>query len=69
MRKMDEMEKSFSGLAARMAFSFYTIVLLVWSLINFFQTGDTGLQFPILLIGCAIYAWIQVYHNRKLKGK
>lgn len=44
MRKMDEMEKYHSGFAARIAFSFYTIVLLVWSLINYIQENDTGWQ-------------------------
>jgi hypothetical protein len=65
MRKMDEMEKYQSGIAARYAFSFYTIALLIWSLFNYFKTGNTGWQFPILLIGCAIYLWAQVYFKRK----
>lgn len=32
MRKMDEMEKDHSGKAARLAFSYYTLILLIWSL-------------------------------------
>lgn len=67
MRKMDEMEKDQSGKAARLAFSFYTIVLLIWSLVNWVKTGNTGWQFPILMIGCAIYAWVQVYYRRKTR--
>ncbi len=34
MRKMDEMEKDHSGKAARLAFSYYTLVLLIWSLVD-----------------------------------
>jgi len=67
MRKIDEMEKEQSGIAARLAFSFYTIVLLIWSLLNWMKTGDSGWQFPILMVGCAIYAGVQVYYNRKRK--
>ncbi|AGF25855.1 hypothetical protein WYY_02202 [Bacillus velezensis M27] len=67
MKKMDEMQKHQSGTAARIAFSFYTVVLLIWSLIDYFKNGNTGWQFPILLIGCALYLWIQVYQNRKTR--
>jgi hypothetical protein len=67
MRKMDEMEKDHSGKAARLAFSYYTLVLLIWSLVDWFKTKSTGIEFPILMIGCAIYAGVQVYLLRKTK--
>ncbi|AHD04944.1 hypothetical protein ERICI_00878 [Paenibacillus larvae subsp. larvae] len=68
MRKMDEMEKYHSGFAARIAFSFYTIVLLVWSLINYIQENDTGWQLSIALVGSSIYLWILVYYKRKVRN-
>lgn len=64
---MDEMEKYQSGIAARLAFSFYTVALLVWSLINNIKTGNTGWQFPITLVGAAIYYWTHVYFKHKTK--
>ncbi len=69
MRKMDEMEQHHTGIAARILFSFYTLVLLAWSLIDYIQTGNAGWQLTIALVGTAIYLWIQVYYKRKIAKK
>ncbi|QOS97912.1 hypothetical protein JNUCC42_15335 [Brevibacterium sp. JNUCC-42] len=66
MRKADEMEKSHNEKSAKNTFMFYTVALLIWSLYDFFKSGNTGLQFTILLIGTAIFFWTRVYLNRKM---
>ncbi|GIP40062.1 hypothetical protein J31TS4_33420 [Paenibacillus sp. J31TS4] len=48
-----------------LAFQFFTLALLVWSLVDFFRTGRTGIEFDILLVGVAIYFWSRVYYKRK----
>lgn len=67
MRKADEMEQYQNDKSAKNAFTFFTIALLAWSLIDFFMTGKTGWQFTILLIGNAIFLWSRVYYKRKMR--
>ncbi|KYG60041.1 MULTISPECIES: hypothetical protein [Planococcus] len=49
-------------------FLFYFLALLGWSIYDFFITGTTGWQVPILFLGFAIYLWSKVfYQQRKIK--
>jgi len=67
MKKMDEMEGYQSGVAARFSFAFYTLALLIWSIINYIKNGDLGWQFSIAMVGCAIFLWIRVAYKHKTK--
>lgn len=69
MRRMDEMEKYQSGNAARFLYGFYTIVLLIWAIIDYVKLGDAGWQLSIVLVGSAIYLWILVYYKKKNRSK
>lgn len=67
LRKADEMEQYQNDKSAKNAYMFFTIALLVWSLIDFFTKGKTGWEFTILLIGNAIFFWSRAYYNRKMR--
>jgi hypothetical protein len=68
LRKADEMERYQNDQSAKYGFIFYTISLLIWSLYDFFVKGNSGWQFTILLIGCAVYFWSRVVYNRKINS-
>lgn len=67
LRKADEMEQFQNDKSAKSAHIFFTLALLVWSLINFISVGKTGWEFTILLIGNAIFFWSRVFYKRKMK--
>lgn len=50
-RKADEMEQYMSDRSAKYGFIFYTLALLVWSLVHFFTGGETGWEFSVMLGG------------------
>ncbi|WP_435923575.1 hypothetical protein [Paenibacillus sp. DYY-L-2] len=65
-RKADEMEQYMSDRSAKYGFIFYTLALLVWSLVHFFTQGETGWEFSVMLGGCVVYFGSRVLFNRKL---
>nr|WP_154695935.1 hypothetical protein [Bacillus cereus] len=64
---MDEMENRHTEITTKYGFVITIILLLIWSLINYIQTQDTGWQYTIALIGYSVYGWIRVYYNRMTK--
>lgn len=68
MKKKNEVELYQTGIAARFAFSFTILSLLIWTLNDFIRTGEPGWQFKIMMISCAIFFWVQVYFKRKAKN-
>lgn len=67
MKKMNEAELYETGIAARYAFTFTILSLLVWTLNDFIRTGEPGWQFKIMMVACAIFLWTKVYFRRKAK--
>ncbi|AIQ24549.1 hypothetical protein H70737_17850 [Paenibacillus sp. FSL H7-0737] len=67
MQRADEMEQFQNDKSAKNAYIFFTLALLVWSLVNFFSKGKTDWEFTILLIGNTIFLWSRVYYKRKMK--
>ncbi|WP_340003711.1 hypothetical protein MHH52_16910 [Paenibacillus sp. FSL K6-0276] len=65
LRKADEMEQCQTEKSAKNAYIFFTLALLVWSLFNFFTKGETGWEFPILMIGNTVFLWSKVFYKRK----
>ncbi|MEK4504336.1 hypothetical protein [Bacillus sp. FSL R12-0069] len=61
------MENRHNEIATKYGFVVTILLLLIWSLINYIQTQDTGWQYTIALIGCSVYGWIRVYYNRITK--
>ncbi|GGA46523.1 hypothetical protein [Paenibacillus physcomitrellae] len=66
LRRADEMEQYQSDQSAKYGFIFYTVALLVWALYDWISTGDSGWQFSILLVGCAVYFWSRAIYNRRM---
>jgi len=67
LRKADEMEKYQNDKSAKNAHIFFTVALLVWSLVNFFTKGQTGWEFSILLLGNVVFWWSRVFYKRKMQ--
>jgi uncharacterized membrane protein YgdD (TMEM256/DUF423 family) len=67
LRKADEMEQLQNDKSAKNTYLFFSIALLIWSLINFFTTGKTGWEFTILLIGNAIFWGSKMFYRRKMR--
>ncbi|MCG7381220.1 hypothetical protein [Paenibacillus sp. ACRRY] len=65
LRKADEMEQVQTEKSAKNAYIFFTLALLVLSLVNWMATGKTGWEFSILLAGNAVFLWSRVYYKRK----
>ncbi|WP_342438932.1 hypothetical protein NSS79_07950 [Paenibacillus sp. FSL L8-0436] len=67
LQRADEMEQFQNDKSARNTYIFFTLALLVWSLINMFSKGETGWEFTILLIGNVIFFWSRIFYRRKMK--
>lgn len=65
IQKADEMERYHSDQSAKNGFIFYTLALLIWSLVHFLAKGETGWEFTVMLAGCAVYFGSRVFFNRK----
>ena len=71
IRKSDEMEQNHNLKSARNTFMFYTVALLIWAVYDFINTGDSGWQMTILLVGTAVFFWSRVvlYKNTETEGR
>ncbi|WP_159881038.1 hypothetical protein [Paenibacillus puerhi] len=67
LKKADEMEQYQSNKSAKITYMFFTIALLVWSLLNYFTKGQTGWEFAILLMGNVVFFGSRVYFGRKMR--
>ncbi|MDF9507952.1 hypothetical protein P5808_29755 [Bacillus cereus] len=65
-RRQDETEPYQVDNASRNAFMFYTVALLIWSLLENFRTAHLGNEFLILGLGNAVYFTTLVVQNRKV---
>ncbi len=66
IEKPDEMERFQNEKSAVLAFAFYGLALLAWSLFDFFTKGELGLQFLILLVGNVVFFGSRVIYSRKM---
>lgn len=55
MTKKNQMNKSLDNKSASMAFVFYAIALLIYSIYSVSTTGELGIPFIILMAGLVIY--------------
>ncbi|USK99698.1 hypothetical protein [Bacillus tropicus] len=65
-RRRDEPEQYQVDNASRNAFMFYTVALLIWSLLDDYRTFHLGNEFLILSLGNAVYFTTLVVQNRKV---
>lgn len=55
MRKADEMEKSQAHKSAVIAFNFYGIALLIYSIYSVATNGQLGIPFIIFILGQMVF--------------
>ena len=55
LHKADEMEQNHNLKAARNAFMFYTVALIIWAMYDLIITGKLGWRMTIFLVGTAIF--------------
>lgn len=67
MRKADEMEKSQANKSAIIAFVFYTIALLVYSIYSVSTSGELGIPFIILMVGLVVFFVSNLIFRQRMK--
>lgn len=67
MRKADEMEKGQANKSAIIAFGFYAIALLVFSIYSVSTSGELGIPFIILMVGLVVFLVSNLIFKQKMK--
>jgi hypothetical protein len=67
LQRADEMEQFQNNKSAKNSYIFFTLALLVWSLINLFSKGKTGWEFTIFLVGNVVFFWSRIFYRIKMK--